>query len=202
MMDSAAAKTKSALLTSRMIAILRRVLMGGIPAQYSTSGISALGNCPGRTCSPLYNDEGGYLNAPEATGSTGRHGQERPDGPVGNLAFMAAPGAEMSSTLLVVLDAPERAQRSLRVEIEACRSPDGIIPKRPDDRQGPRPTTQGPDSIRHWLSFWMPVQRSSGHPPEFEVGPHPIRIWYLSLNSWHRGISPKLHLRSRTLRVV
>src|SRR5260370_26642275 len=47
----------------------------------------------------------GCLNAPEATGSTGRHVQDRPDGPVGNLAFMAAPGTEMSSALLVVLDA-------------------------------------------------------------------------------------------------
>jgi hypothetical protein len=59
--------------------------------------------------SPLYNDEGRCLNASEATGSTGRHVQDRPDGPVGNLVFMAAPGAEMSSPLLVVLDAPERA---------------------------------------------------------------------------------------------
>jgi hypothetical protein len=61
--------------------------------------------------------EGGCLNAPEATGSTGRHVQDRPDGPVGNLAFMAAPGTEMSSPLLVVLDAPERAHAGHRTKL-------------------------------------------------------------------------------------
>jgi hypothetical protein len=47
----------------------------------------------------------------------------------------------------------------------------GIAPQRPDDQQGPRQKeeSQGPNAIRHWLPFWMPVQRSSGHPPEFEV---------------------------------